>query len=135
MGIYKRKQESKKTKTRPRKWSRKKERFFFFLGRVLVFFFCFFLNSKLSFGFSKINQQKTISETNKNKDNINDVIEVISMELEEQDFQYTSLEDATDMGFSFQGKLPTWNCYNNKSWACLKTYTRCVTYDADDATF
>ena len=40
--IYKRKQESKKTRTRPRKWSRKKKVFSFFLGRflgrVLVFF-------------------------------------------------------------------------------------------------
>ena len=93
----------KENKNSTKKVIKKKRKIFLFSWSSS----CFFLNSKLSFGFSKINQQKTISETNKNKDNINDVIEVISMELEEQDFQYTSLEDATDMGFSFQGKLPT----------------------------
>ena len=45
VGIYKSIQESKKTRTRPKKWSRKKESFFLFrfLGRVLVFLFSYFL--------------------------------------------------------------------------------------------
>ena len=50
--FIKRKQENKKTITRPRKWSRKKEVFSFFLGRflgwVLVFFLFFLFSWSLS---------------------------------------------------------------------------------------
>ena len=59
------KKKRKKTWTRPRKWSRKKESFFFFLGRDLVyffswplsffflfFFFAFLVESVFSFFFS-----------------------------------------------------------------------------------
>ena len=67
VGIYKRIQESKKKRKKPRtrlrKWSRKKESFFFFLGRflgrVLVFLFSyflvFFINSNLWSNMDKSN--------------------------------------------------------------------------------
>ena len=61
MGIYKRKQVSKKTRTRPRKRPRKKEKnFLFFLITFLVEFLFSFINSHLSFKLNTRDQKRIL---------------------------------------------------------------------------